>query len=301
MNIFEFSEKTAKALQERLGPGFTVIHRDKEDAEGILPMLEIVGESEEQFPPILMEPCYHDFLDGNESEELLERIISAICCGLFNNDCKMLLSQEMRVADYEYAKNKIAYALFNCVRFIPEKILTCPYLDMRKVFYILSTEKSGSHFHRFVCKADLEKWNISFDTLHEQAMINTPKLLPLECTNMSDILQGEELESDDGAIFTVLGNKLGLYGAAVMLYPDLLKSLSEKYEKDILILPLSMEEVIISPDEKMIPYFEWNKLMKDMNKVIPPDDVLMTHPYLYIRETGQIKIVGKEENREAII
>lgn len=299
MNITEFSEKAARALQERLGTGFNVKIRNEEEPEGILSIIEIGNEREGWSPPVLMEPCYHDFLAGKESEERFENVISAICFGLFGNDCKMFLRMEEHLTDYEYARNKIAFALFNGESSISEEVLTVPYLDMRKVFYILSTEEADIHYHRFVYKSDLEKWCVSLDTIHELAMVNTPKLLPAVCTDMADIMQDEVEKSEDGAApFTVLGNPLELYGAAVILYPDLLKSLSDKFGSDILILPYTMEEVLILPDEKMIPYYEWSRLAVQIKRMLPQKAVLMTHPYLYIRETGQIKIVGKEEDGE---
>ncbi|XBX10650.1 DUF5688 family protein (plasmid) [Enterocloster clostridioformis] len=293
MDITEFCEKAAKALQERLGTRYNVKVWIKEEPEGTLPIIQIENDCEGWFPPVLMEPCYHDFLEGKESEEWFENIISAICCGLFDNDCKMFFIHEKLLSDYEYAQNKIVFALFNGKNIISEEIPTVPYLDMKKAFYILSTEEADPHYHRFVYKSDLEKWRVSLDTIHEMAMVNTPKLLPAVCTDMADILEAEGEESD-GAPFTVLGNNLGLYGAAVMLYPDILKSLSDKFEMDILILPLTIEEVLILPDEKMIPYYEWNKLIDQIKQMLPKKVVLMTHPYLYIRETGQIEIVGEE-------
>lgn len=301
MSIREFSEKAAKALQERLGRGFHVKVRNEEETEGTLSIIEIENEREGWFPPVLMEPCYHDFLDGKESEEQFENIISLIFYGLFGNDCKMFLSLEACLADYEYAKNKIAYALFNSEHPISEEVLTAPYLDMRKVFYILSTERDGVHYHRFVYKSDLEKWGVSLDNIHELAMVNTPKLLPAAWTDMADIMEGEAQESEEGAApFTVLGNTFGIYGAAAMLYPGLLKSLSDKVEMDILILPYTMEEAMILPDEKMIPYYEWSRIAEQIKEMLPGKVVLMTHPYLYVRETGRIEIVGKDEDGEEL-
>ena len=54
--------------------------------------------------------------------------------------------------------------------------------------------------------------------------------------------------------FYVLSNRSGVNGAACLLYEDVLKNFADGVEKNLIILPSSIHEVLLLPDDGDISY-----------------------------------------------
>lgn len=73
-----------------------------------------------------------------------------------------------------------------------------------------------------------------------------------------------QAEEVDTSLYT-LTNTLEWNGASALLYPDVLETYANQYGCDWLIIPSSVHEVLLSPDE-----------------------VLSDHPYLYRRDKKEL-------------
>ena len=141
----------------------------------------------------------------------------------------------------------------------------------------------------------LDVWDISLEELKETALANTPSLFPPVITSMSQMIEdlsravAEEESaclpsSDQSAPFFVLSNTSGINGAACILYPDVIKNFAEIMEKDIIILPSSIHEVLLLPDEGDISCDEMSRLVTHINQTeVPKEDRLSNQVYLYSR------------------
>ena len=161
----------------------------------------------------------------------------------------------------------------------------------------------------------LDIWNISLTELKETALANTPRLFPPVISSMARIIEdlSEAMEQepasqpfgnqpgdhglpdpDASAPFFVLSNTSGINGAACILYPGVLKNFADSMEKDIIILPSSIHEVLILADSENFTEHDYHvfcNTIKNVNREsIQPEDFLSDNMYLYRRETDKLQI-----------
>ena len=64
-------------------------------------------------------------------------------------------------------------------------------------------------------------------------------------------------------------------------------------EKDLIILPSSIHEVLLLPDDGDISYAEMSRLVTHINRSeVPKEDRLSNQVYLYSRNTGDITMAS---------
>lgn len=96
----------------------------------------------------------------------------------------------------------------------------------------------------------------------------------------------------EGNIMFIATNRIMRYGAAVMLHPELFRGLAEKLQQNLYILPSSIHEVIVVP-ENVDNAKEFKRMVKEVNATqVAPEEVLGGSVYLYSRETGEISIAA---------
>ena len=93
--------------------------------------------------------------------------------------------------------------------------------------------------------------------------------------------------------FYVLTNRLGITGAACLLYPDVLKKCAERLGQDLLILPSSIHESLILPYDESIRVDEMRYMVQSINaSEVPTEDQLSGQVYLYHRSDNRIEIAA---------
>ena len=160
----------------------------------------------------------------------------------------------------------------------------------------------------------LDIWDISLTELKETALANPPRLFPPVISSMAriieDLSQAMEQESgshpfdkqpgnqelpdpDASAPFFVLSNTSGINGAACILYPEVLKNFADSMEKDIIILPSSIHEVLLLPDDGDISCNEMSRLVAHINQTeVPKEDRLSNQVYFYSRQNQSLTLAS---------
>ena len=95
-------------------------------------------------------------------------------------------------------------------------------------------------------------------------------------------------EHDDLPLY-VLSNTSGLHGACVMLYPNVLKKLADRLDRDLVILPSSIHEVLLLPYDENVVFDELADMVAAINHSdVPVEDRLSDHVYFYSRAADEI-------------
>jgi len=82
----------------------------------------------------------------------------------------------------------------------------------------------------------------------------------------------------------VVSNHRNINGASCMIYPDLLKEISEQLDSDLYILPSSIHELIIIKNDYSYNKKILKEMVKDINFTqVPLEDVLSNNIYFYSR------------------
>ncbi|MEI3283110.1 MAG: DUF5688 family protein [Enterocloster sp.] len=93
--------------------------------------------------------------------------------------------------------------------------------------------------------------------------------------------------------FYVLTNKNGINGAACILYKDTIKNFAEGMDRNILILPSSIHEVLLLPDDELVSYNDLAHLVTFINQTeVPAQDRLSNQVYRYSRSEDDFSIVS---------
>ena len=172
-------------------------------------------------------------------------------------------------------------------------------MDLSIVFYLYIQGNDNGIMTAAVSDYHTKTWGITADELYTQSLLNTPRLFPPVISSMACILENldpEHLQYNPSlpeTPFYVLTNKNGINGAACVLYKDVIKNFAEGMDRDILILPSSIHEVLLLPDDDQLPYRDLADLVTFINQTeVPAEDRLSNQVYRYSRLKDQFSVVS---------
>ena len=100
---------------------------------------------------------------------------------------------------------------------------------------------------------------------------------------LSEMIDMEDLPNTDDFMY-VLTNKEKLQGASTILYSDVLSTFAEKKNTNLWLIPSSVHEWIIIPDDGNMNRETLSEMIKEVNgSQLAPDEVLSDHPYYFDR------------------
>lgn len=256
-------------------------------------------------PTIYPKQFYEQFLSGRPITDIEQEIL-----GLYhayeNGPC---LPFE-RLLDLDSIRHRLAFRIVN-TQLNQEQLSDIPhipYLDLAIIFYIYLDDTSCGNLTALVSNAQLKLWNITETELYRIAFDNTPTLLPPTIQTMEHVLfrlaetelgqdYSEELISQfapkdpDAVPIYVLTNRLGIYGSSCILYKDQLKNFAAQLERDLVLLPSSVHEVLILPYEDCLSLKALSEMVSSINETeISPEDLLSDHIYFYSRSSDRLTI-----------
>lgn len=207
--------------------------------------------------------------------------------------------QPEEILHFDAIKHRIIFKLLP-YRSNEELLATIPHRffhDLAVCYLILysGAPQSGVHGTVLITEEILNRWFVSEEELFACASVNTPLLLPHQLYPMEDLLYKLAEKAgkmnlrfpdfpEDSSVppLLVLTNRYGFLGATCLLYDGLLKKLSNQFESSFYILPSSLHEVILIPNEHCHRLSELSRMVHDVNtNVLNPADILSDHAYFY--------------------
>ena len=204
--------------------------------------------------------------------------------------------------DYERVKERIIFKVVNydLNRELLEHIPYVGWNDLAIVFCHVCDEHSAGYATILIRNEHLEMWGVTKDELYKTALDNTPGLMKDVLSTIENVLT--ELggafitqDFDDITEFAdnmyVLSNKRRIFGAATMLYSEHLKLLANKHNSGLYILPSSIHEVIILPEDAIDDTRYMKDMIYEVNETqVSPEERLSDNLYYYDREKEEIRI-----------
>ena len=293
----EFEEKIVDCVRARLDQEVGIEITEVTKNNGVVLKGLSLKESDSSISPtIYLERYYAGYRDGRSMEEIADEIVDVYHrgnLGAFFDVADFL--------DFEKAKKRIVYKLVNyeknkvLLKQIPHK----PFLDMAVVYYYLLENDRLENATILIYNNHLESWNVTLNEIDQLAKENTPLLLKADLRSITEVLyqiirsRNEEdaekfleleNETESDPIMYVLSNKSKIFGAAAILYDDVLKNFSEKVQKDLYILPCSVHEVILIPKEESMEWEKLQEMVKEVNSTQVEDvEILSDSVYCYQR------------------
>lgn len=133
----------------------------------------------------------------------------------------------------------------------------------------------------------LTQWSVNFDEAYELAYKNTMRSKP-EVVSMNDMLESLGCVGDiDSIPMYVVTNESKYNGAIMMLNNDIFEKLIDVFHTDLIILPSSKHEVLVTPWLTDDSIKELNEMVKIVNtNELDAVDILSDHVYIYRKDVG---------------
>ena len=258
-----------------------------------LDCISIVRQPNQMVPTIYLNPYYEQFRNGRSMEGIVREVIQLHCA----RNGKVCFSTEF-FTDFENVRDRVVYRVIHYQE-NQEMLLKMPFkriLDLAIVFYLLleTGDDCMGNATVQISKSHLQLWKVDEDTIFEQALCNTPRLLPAQIRPMKEAM-GELLNMGDVAELGtepemyILTNAVGMNGACCMLYDSVLMDFAAEQDSDLLIIPSSVHEVLLLPYSEEVDIQALNELVREVNEtVVSAEEILADKVYLFRREDAVI-------------
>lgn len=276
----------------------------------------LIVKSEEKniSPAIYLNRFYEEYRGGKLPEDILQEIYESY---IYYADRSGL--DVRQVSDYESMKKNIFFKLVNFERnkeYLPE-VPYVRFLNLAVIFYALVPsfeEKTWQNASFQIRDEHLKMWNVDIGDIYRDALYNCPDIFCARIYGMEELLlnmmqenlcgsgaeekrkEYEQLKSEvleRGENITskiyVLTNEQRLFGAACLLYKNVLHSFAETINRNFYILPSSVHEVLLVPEEENMAETELSSMVWEINRnELDEEDILSDEVYYYKKETDFI-------------
>lgn len=319
MNYSQFIIKMKEVLQKKLGEEAKVEAISVPKNNGVIMQgIAIRKTGEKIVPTIYMERFYVDYLEGRDPEDILEDVLE-----IYEEHGAVEAPDFEFYKDYEKVKGRLALKLVNREK-NRAMLAEMPYrkfLDMAVVFYCLVDSPLSGTAAILIKNVHMKNWGVTTEQLYEDALTNAESMLPGAIRTMEELLSRMVLEDEvpvwewrkekqedfpklegiteesrefgvPGEIpLLVLTNSRRYLGAACILYRGLLERFAGKIGKNFYILPSSVHEVILLPEDKVNSSKDLLRMVEEVNRTqLAPEEVLSDAVYYYDRKSGKISI-----------
>lgn len=138
----------------------------------------------------------------------------------------------------------------------------------------------------------MEMYGVTAEQLHADALESTQKLYPVKYASMAEVMQqmmgiepdmaADMMPPMEGPQLMVLTNTQGMHGAGALFYPDQLDTIAQQMGTDFFVLPSSVHEVLILPDDGSQDLDSLQFMVREINRTeVAPEDRLSDYVYHY--------------------
>ena len=196
-------------------------------------------------PVIYLDEMYDVFKTSEDLDDVLECAAEIIVnfAGMFEDLDNLL--------DLEVQKDNIIPNLINTE--MNEKLLRdAPHmniLDMSVIYRIMMKSPRGGYDSCVVTNSVLEELEIDQQELHELAIKNMKKVLPIEMNRISRT-DDEKAHPEIPDTFTFISSRQRLYGASYILFEDVLGEICAEINCNrLFIIPFNINEICVTAAE----------------------------------------------------
>lgn len=224
--------------------------------------LSIRNANENIAPIIYLEEYYERYLAGEAVEDL-----SACLLKTKRELTKPPLWNYGALLDFEKVKNQIVYRLVNLERNkeLLKEVPHLPMLDFAIIFYVSIPAEAAENCSVLIKNGHMNIWKLPISVLYETAKRNTKNIYPWVFRPLSDYLE-DYFDVLPYSPLWVLTNVMGINGATALLYPGMPKRIYEKLEQKYFLLPSSVHEFLVVPDDGEISADSLKKIVREVNE-----------------------------------
>ncbi|MCD8119887.1 MAG: DUF5688 family protein [Lachnospiraceae bacterium] len=321
MSYQMFLKHIAALVDQRMPDRTVEIHQVQKNNSVVLDGLTIRKPGSRISPTIYLNSYYDEYDAGRDLDDIVDEISM-----IYEQNQNDEMIEEDFFQDFSKVRRKIVYKLVNTAlnRGMLRNVPSVPVLDLSMVFYYIFDMGDDVCGTVLIQNHHLESWGVDETVICRYAKRNTPLVLPPTMISMDSVMKDflesafyrqmmdadvlresgdndqEKLEQmisllveripleADHEMF-VLTNQRKYFGAAVLLYPELLKRIAERLDRDLYILPSSVHEAILVPDTGEFMLEDLSRFVRRVNLTeVEKEERLSNHAYLFRRKDGCI-------------
>lgn len=244
-------------------------------------------EGENAAPAIYTETFYRQYKDGMSMEEVVSQVLS------YHYEHKISGYFDVSLyLDFEKIKSGIVCRIVNYER-NREMLKNVPhrrFLDLAVIYYHKMDDPVFGNASVLLRSSHLEMWNISEKELHKIALENTRDqgVSVLEIGTLVEELE-DELPKERELMYPmfVMTNPERCFGAVNMIFYDVLEQIAERTGGNFYLLPSSVHECMIVPEDDDFSLDPQNmkQMVMEINQAIVIDEeILSDSVYYYMRD-----------------
>lgn len=304
MDYKEFLNKVCVKIQgefEETEVSCLKVSKINTEKEGIV----VKNTGKKSAPVFYFEDIYQDYKKSRDMDSCLENAVKRIKAYLSlpaPNDilCGDLLVWE-KISQYLYPFLVSTARNQHMLRTVKHR----NFLDLSVCYMLKLPINDGETFSGIIrVTSDMtDIWGRTEEELYKKAMENA-EAEGYYIKRMEDVLRNllkeqfgddipEEINMSEISFYNakvrVLSNFEARYGAAGMMSQKLLEGFAEKCGADFYILPSSIHEVLLIPDDGSIKEEDLNSMVQEVNETeLEEEEILSDHVYYYSREKKKL-------------
>lgn len=291
MNFEQFVKNLICKVQLFIGNEYEIVERKVIKNNGVeLTGLMAKKDGTNVFPTIYVDSMY----DSKMSHEDVEYIAMKLARNLKNAEVEGDFKIDT-FGEFEQVNVNIFFKLINAKRNgdllqeIPHRRIH----DLAVVyFYLVEDERFDGKGTILVRNEMMERWNITENDLYDVAMRNGKSKRKAELISMKDILNdmaGKEILTDEISMY-VLSNESKIFGASVLIYDEYMKEVYDIIQNNFYILPSSIHELILIPDNNQISAQGLLEMVTSVNSTeVDEEEILADSVYYYDGEKDMLE------------
>lgn len=261
-------------------------------------------------PTIYLNSYFEGYQMGKPMAVIMQEIIYQ-----YQNLKEEMKFEIVNVYDFKSVKNDIVLRLVNYER-NRELLKDCPYkrfLDLAVTFRLIASVDILGVSSSLITNEEFESWNVEIEELYQIALFNTMREFPWQMDSLANMIVdslhrklSEEAAQEfmdeiamlektkNGVNMFVLSNDTGVNGSVCILYDSVIKNFAKVQDCNIYILPSSVHEVMLVPENtETEPEFLEGLVQEANQSSVGLIDLLSDHIYYYDREKDKINIYGQ--------
>lgn len=263
--------------------------------------LTILKDGSNMAPTIYLEPYAADIEAGRPIDSVLEEIAK-----IQQTESTRMFFDASFLKDYEKVKPHLFVRMCDpekSTEYLKDKPHTA-YGELAATYRIRVMAEEEMTGSAVVTNGMLQTWGITKEQLHQDTIQAESVRNPAGLYRMDDILfaseqrnlleAGEPLQAGSLPIY-VLTNQDKTDGAGVIVQDGILEKVGGLMEADFYMLPSSIHEVLILPDDGGMDIKELQKMVREVNATqVAPDEVLSDKVQYYDRAA---KTLGRKQEK----
>ena len=284
MNYEEFLNEAKETLTMLLSedyPGISITAVDVEKMQnGSYRGLSVREDGQDVAMTMNLEPLFEEVLEGGQKELILGKFAREIRERLED----MPVFDIGEISNYDVMKENLSIQMVS-IQGNEHMLSEVPHKEMADLAAVYRVQ-IGRDTSFLVTNNMLNGYGISREQLQTDAERYAPQHAPVSLRTMGEVMAemmppGMELPEPEPKMFVATVQDQS-YGAGVIAYPHFMEMAAERIGGEFFVLPSSVHEVLLVPDNGEMDWKELENMVRTVNETtVEPQEKLSDHVYHY--------------------